>query len=248
MIQVDADVQLHYVGPDLSEGPLPALFYFALSAEESLYIDPYNQPVVFLKPYPLRIFSIDLPAHGPGLASVDAMPIWVQELSSGNDIIGAFLGKIARALEYLIQKNIAVQDQIGVMGLSRGGFISAHVAARHPFIRSILGFAPLTKFSGEFEHAGPLIDALALHHLTPSLADRALRFYIGNRDVRVGTAHCFHFITALAEAAFHQKISSSPIELLVGPSIGHRGHGTPKDVFESGALWMAKQLGVFHEA
>ena len=50
-----------FVGPPLEEGPFPTLIYFALSAEDSLQCDPFNQPVQFLEGLPLRIFSITLP-------------------------------------------------------------------------------------------------------------------------------------------------------------------------------------------
>ncbi len=249
MIRLAPDLQLHYVGPELDRGPLPALFYFALSAEESLRRDPYNQPVVFLNACPLRIFSIDLPSHGPGLASADALSIWAKEIHSGYNLIRAFTDKIGIALEYLLRQNITTTDQIGLMGLSRGSFIAAHVAARHPFIRSLLGFAPLTQLSKarEFQpHNHPLAEALDLTHLIDLLSDRTIRFYIGNRDVRVSTSACFHFVEALADAAFHQRIRSSAIELLIGPSIGHQGHGTSKETFQDGARWIAKQLGIGH--
>ena len=70
-----------YIGPDLMEGPLPSLFYFALSEQESLFLDPYNQPVVFLSSYPIRVFSMTLPGHGSGLHSKDAMHFWAREMA-----------------------------------------------------------------------------------------------------------------------------------------------------------------------
>lgn len=83
-----------------------------------------------------------------------------------------------------------------------------------------------------------------LKSLIPHLIGKKLRFYIGNHDTRVGTANCFQFIEALAEASFQNRISSSDVELIIGPSIGHQGHGTSKEIFTKGADWMAEKLGV----
>jgi esterase FrsA len=58
----------------------------------------------------------------------------------------------------------------------------------------------------------------------------------------VGTESCFQFISELSETAYQQKISSSPIELIIGPSMGHKGHGTPPEVFKDGAAWIRRKL------
>ena len=42
-------ISIYHVGPPLELGPLPTFFYFALSGEESLTLNPYNQPVSFLR-------------------------------------------------------------------------------------------------------------------------------------------------------------------------------------------------------
>ena len=114
--------------------------------------------------------------------------------------------------------------------------MATHLAAIVPEIRTILGFAPLTGFSEFPQHD--------LTHLIPKLSDRTLRFYIGNRDQRVSTSRCFHFIEQLAEASFQSNVRSPPIELFVTPSIGYQGHGTSKSIFEEGARFLAGQLGV----
>lgn len=237
---------IYYLGPDLSEGPLPALFYFALSAEESLQVNPFNQPVTLLSHLPLRIFSIDLPAHGPGLSAVQAIGVWAAEFTLGRDPITPFLHKVEDQIEALaVQKAFT---QIAVMGLSRGAFIACHVAARLSEIRTILGFAPLTQltFAKEFkeikEH--PKAEALNASHLVDALADKTIRFYIGNLDKRVSTHRCFYFIETLCEAAYHRKVRSPPIELILKPSIGYQGHGTSKEVFQEGACWIAEKLGL----
>ena len=73
-----------FVGPDLSLGPLPTIFYFALSAKESLHQDPFNQPVAVWQTYPVRIFSITLPEHEGHLDPKPArLAFWNEEIAKG---------------------------------------------------------------------------------------------------------------------------------------------------------------------
>lgn len=240
------DVQVSFTGPPLDYGPLPAIFYFALSAKESLLVDPYNQPVAHLASYRLRIFSMDLPFHGENFFATEALGKWAEEMRENRDPISPFLNKLEFAIQTLIEQNILLQDKIAVMGLSRGGFIACHAAARMPYIQTILGFAPLTQilFANEFKELQhhPIPERLELKHLVDKLYGRTLRFYIGNRDVWVGTTLCYQFIESLVEKAFEERIRSPKIELFIVPSIGHRGHGTSKESFTSGAEWAAQNL------
>ncbi|MCB1084213.1 MAG: hypothetical protein KDK61_07865, partial [Simkania sp.] len=75
-----------FVGPRLEEGPLPTLIYFALSAEDSLERDPFNQPVQFLEGLPLRIFSITLPGHENNLPPEDALNVWEERMKKGDPV------------------------------------------------------------------------------------------------------------------------------------------------------------------
>lgn len=237
-----------YIGPDLSEGPLPTIFYFALSAEESLRVDPFNQPAAFLEPLPMRVFSLDLPSHGPGLPAVDAIAAWAEEIERGNDVLTSFVKKAHTMVHALEQQGMIEEGKLAMMGLSRGAFIACHVAADLPQVKTLLGFAPLTQltFAREFEEMreNPIAEQLNAYHLIPKLADRTVRFYIGNLDKRVGTHRCFQFIESLSEAALQKRIRSPQIELYIKPSIGHQGHGTPKETFIEGAAWIARQLGI----
>lgn len=229
-----------FLGPPLSHGSLPAIFYFALSAEDSLHLDPYNQPAVALKHLPLRVFSVTLPFHH--LPPEEAISCWAEEFDQGRDPITPFAQTIVQEMESLIQQNIIDKEHVGVMGLSRGAFIAAHVAAKASYVRSILGFAPLTKWreSKTFKTCGA--DHLDLLHLAPHLFNRTLRFYCGNHDTRVSTAACFEFISHLAQTAYRHHIRTSPLELRIGPSRGKDGHGTSPEIFQEGALWLAQNI------
>lgn len=243
--------EIAYAGPHISEGPLPALFYFTLSVKESLSLDPFNQPVQFLARFPMRVFALTLPGHGPDLDPTKAIGLWAEEISKGHNLIGSFIEKVKRAVSHLEQEGLLLPDKVAVAGLSRGAFIAAHAAAEIPLFRILLGFAPLTEliFSRDFEQMqnNALAKSLSLEHLIERLTSCRVRFYIGNHDTLVGTARCFHFIHKLAQTAYHQKIRSPQVELIIGPSIGHQGHGTAPAVFQSGSKWIARQLGFLDE-
>jgi esterase FrsA len=246
--EVDPDIEAAYIGPPLSSGPLPCLFYFSLSAKDSLGLDPFNQPVVALSSLPLRIFSITLPGHEEGLPPTQALQVWASALGQGDNLVGRFIDRVNRTVSALESRGALICGRLAVAGLSRGAFMATHVAAANPKFRQVLGFAPLTKllFAKEFQHIShlPPVKSLSLEHQVGNLFDRNLRFYIGNLDTRVGTRHCFDFIEKLAQRAYNHTIRSPKVELIIGPSIGRDGHGTPKEIFEEGARWIARQLGM----
>ena len=230
---------LQFIGPPLSDGPLPAIFYFALSAHDSLHLDPFNQPVEAWKKHPVRVFSIDLPAHGPGEDKMEAMSVWAKQLT--HDPVGYFepfffrFGEVLKELAPYIDA-----DNIAVAGLSRGGFIATHLAARFPVIKSVLGFAPATKLI-ELKGFPSEASQHDLVHLIPKLKHITLKFYIGNHDILVNTQDAWEFCRDLAEHKFQNGERSPQVYFSMYPSIGHRGHGTPPGVFQEGAQWLITQ-------
>lgn len=245
-------LQGYYVGPDLAEGPLPAVFYFALSAKESLGTDPYNQVVVELSRFPVRIFSVDLPWHEGVYSPKEAMQSWALSIQREENFVMEFVEKIKDLIDVMEKKEILLSRKIGVAGLSRGGLIACHIAAKTPEVSAILGFAPVTgfkmvkSFSSIQDHT--LSESLDAMHLIPDLLHCSVRFYIGNRDTMVSTQRCFDFASGLVEAHFEKGKRSPPVELMILPSIGYEGHGTTKEAFEEGGRWIVQKLGVsLHE-
>jgi predicted esterase len=248
--EVDPHTSVAYVGPHLSEGPLPALFYFSLSDQDSLCLDPFNQPVAYLSALPMRIFSMTLPGHENNLPPTQALHFWAEQIASGNNIIDAFVEKVRRAIHALIHQEALISDRVAVAGLSRGAFLAAHAAAAIDTFQWVLGFAPLTKLSyaKEFQalHNHPIVLSLDLEHLADRLSHRKVRFYIGNCDARVSTRHCFDCLEKFTQKALENKVRSPQMELIIGPSIGRDGHGTSLKVFHTGAQWIAEELGAIH--
>ena len=216
-----------FVGPSFEAGAKPAVFYFALSAKDSLFLDPFNQPVVALQNSDIRVFSITLPGHDH-LSPNDAMNYWERE----SHLLEPFVDKVCAYIQQLIDQKVI--SKCGVMGLSRGAYIASHVAAKLPSVQTVLGFAPLTKLT--------YLKKWDLHHLNEKLYSKTIRCYIGNHDIRVGTENTFSWLFGVAETAFTKGIRTSPIELIMTPSIGREGHGTSPEIFKAGAEWLLRSL------
>lgn len=235
-------MEVYHQGPSLSAGALPTFIYFALSGEESLTLEPINRPAVNFKGENVRVISVTLPYHGDGFDPIHAMHAWAEEFEKSGEFMQAFLDKALKMIDLLLASGVVDESKLAVGGLSRGGFIACQVAAREPRIGSVVGFSPLTKFAWSesfknlqnHDHSVPF----DLINLTPQLMRHPIRFYIGNRDVRVGTRPAYEFIEALANYAYEHGIRSPSAELTLFPSIGHKGHGTPPDIFDLGTEWI----------
>ncbi len=245
-LTVAPDITLYHVGPPLDLGPLPSFFYFALSGPDTLCLDPFNQPVQFLQGRMIRIFSLTLPGHENHLPATQAIQVWAEDISRGADRIENFLDQTAAAIDFAIREKFVDPAKIAMGGLSRGGLIAAHAAAREERARFLLLFAPVTQLGRAKEFAQlqnhPQVLAYDLERLSDSLCNRHVRIYIGNNDTRVSTRSCFDFAMALTEKAVEKKIRSPQIEMIISPSIGQMGHGTSPEVFRQGARWLEESL------
>lgn len=190
----------------------------------------------------IRIFSLTLPGHEADLPPAKALALWADDRRRGIDSIGNFLDAASQAIDFVVRERFADPARMGIAGLSRGAFLAAHAAARDARFRFLLGFSPLTRLSSLKEFSALDVDDLDVERLSSALSDRHCRFYIGNRDTRVGTRTCFDCAMALVESAYEKKIRTPPIELIITPSIGRDGHGTGLEIFQQGANWMADCL------
>lgn len=233
------ELEVYYQGPTLDAGPKPLLLYFALTAQESLTLDPFNQPLQPLSGSPLRIFSVTLPGHGTELDHREAMSTW----ANNPTVLLPFFSSVCKLLDHLVNTKVAEKGKIALMGLSRGAFVALHVAADSSHVSAVCGFAPLTTLStlAEFQEALTPKE-LDLSSKVPALASKKIRFYMGNRDVRVSTDCCYALFRLLVEESFTQGHRTPPVELFLFPSIGHKGHGTPQTYFHEGGTWIRHVL------
>ena len=221
------ELPLYQIGPALEEGKKPTLLFFALGGEESLHLDPINQPARELAEAGFRIFSCDLPHHGPGKDHTHAMEAWRSDIERGHDFFTPFMIKLEHTLESALEKGWIDPDHFYLAGVSRGAFVALHLATRMQAVQAVLGFAPLIYFPGM---------RTSLFDVVPLLLEKKIRLYMGNRDTRVGTKNAFTFLEQLVEAAGQRR--SLPYELILYPSVGYKGHGTPPSIFEDGVKWL----------
>jgi esterase FrsA len=236
-------MHIPFVGSN-EQTPLPAIFYFALSGHDSLHLAPFNEPVTIWKDFPLRIFSLTIPFHDEHFEGDVAFKRWKEDFEKGNDPLTQFFSTVSIVIDDLIKKGWIDPQKIGIGGLSRGGFVAAHVAAIVPQISHVLGFAPLTTLQ-TVEDLAPYKESLNsfdLIHLVGKLPGKKHRYYIGNHDTRVSTASCFRYVEALTKEMYYGQIRQLPAELYITPSIGRHGHGTSSETFKQGALWLANSL------
>lgn len=240
------DLELSYLGPKLSEGLLPAIFYFALSAHDTLLLDPYNQPISAIDLTKCRVFSCDLPHHEPPKSPYHAIGEWISEMQQGKKPLELFFDNVFFSINDLIEKKLVDPKQLGFMGLSRGAFVALHIASKFSENVSIVGFSPLLHLTEvkEAKESSFNLDHLDATFIKEKLFQHTIRLYIGNHDTRVGSKNCANFILDLADKAFLAGIKTPKIELKIFPSIGYMGHGTPKEIFEEGATYLVKSIQI----
>lgn len=246
ILRTPADQTIHFIGPSLEEGIKPTIIYFALSAEMTLCQDPFNQPALEWAKQGIRVFSWDLPFHGSHLDPHEAMLRWAAEFAKNPLFLVNFMQICIDNLSFLQDLNLIGTQRLAVAGLSRGGFIATHLAAKFKAIKWVLGFAPLTEPDApedfQSSESAQNYRSVALTQLVDQLSDVHVRFYIGNQDSRVKTDACYNFIKHLADHSFIKGMRSPLTELILYPSIGHKGHGTPPEIFQDGAIWLKNQL------
>jgi predicted esterase len=244
-LKINDKTTCFYIGPDISKGATPTLFYFALSAEDSLLQDPYNQLIQFLPEETLRIFSLTLPFHEPPLKPQKALSHWAESFEKGEDVLTPFIDEVENCVSYL-KKNHLLTNQTAVAGLSRGALIAVLIASKMALFRHLLLFAPLTDltYAKEFSSLSqnPSLEKYQSVNYAKDLFDRNIFATIGNHDQRVSTENCFRFISAVTDIAIKEGLRSPQVSMHIYPSIGMGGHGTPPEIFKKGALWIEQEL------
>lgn len=241
---------LFHRGPKEKE-PLPCFFYFALNGLDSLTLDPYAQVIEALKDRPIRCFSITLPSHENTYSSI--MQHWQEAFALGQDPFKEFFIKAHESINYLITEKWIDPTQIALGGLSRGALFSCFLSLQDARYQTLLNFAPLLnlqslkefeKKSFSFNSFPPSLETYNLLNYSEQFITKTLRFYIGNRDLRVNTDFCYHFIRSVADKAYLLRKKSGKAELIINHSIGHLGHGTALATFQAGALWLLNHFAI----
>jgi len=142
-----------------------------------------------------NVVSIDLPAHGNDRRSKESKPLtaWRARLDAGEDLIGGFTARLSKMIDGL------PRGRVVLVGVSRGGFLALHAAARDPRIDAVVAFMPVTELGAltEFADARTRYEPLNVSHLAPQLAERKVWMSIGRADTRVSTAAALDAADAL---------------------------------------------------
>lgn len=237
------DKELFFRGPALDKGPLPTIFYFALSGSESLSLNPINRPVEqFLSSGNTRAFSWNLPYHPPGRSPNESIQNCSDELLKGHDFLTPFLEESKFIISKLLEQGLVLPAFTSFAGLSRGAFFASHLIAQFNEIKPLLGFAPMTVCSPWMGPISPLAEKFSLFHLSDALSLKSLRLYIGHDDERVGTTQVIKLFQSIANCRQKHKTLDTPLDLILRPSIGYKGHGTSDQTFDEGADWLRSML------
>lgn len=219
-----------YTGPSLSLAePCAAVIYLALTATQSLELDPFNQLItarcLHLRTN-VRIFSPTLPFHSDidMLQNERVFHEWAAVYAAGGDVVSAFVRNAHQAIQLLVRRGYCLPGQLHVAGLSRGGLLAGLLCAEcQPLFASCLLLAPVTSL-GNLTEMKALVESgnakvakasLVRNDVVQRLVNIPVRVYMGNMDRRVGTKMAFEFAHLLAETAAQHGIRSPPHEFIM---------------------------------
>lgn len=211
--------------------PAATLFIFATGIDE-MGSDParyYTQTGRDLAKDGWLYVVVDPPCHGYDHKEGEpaALMGWAHRVKAGQDLMGPFVKHCSAVLDQLIAEGYTDPNRVAASGTSRGGFCALHFAAGEPRVRAATGVSPVTnplalsEFKGVTEEQAKSIN---IDSLTDRLAGRIVWLSIGNDDARVSTDDCVRLARNIVAATRRLKpeMKVAPVELLVGPSEGHR--------------------------
>jgi pimeloyl-ACP methyl ester carboxylesterase len=228
-----------------SRKPAPTLLVLASTPEKSLGDPDYLQCGAVLRRQGFLCASLDLPCHGADHRSNEPVELagWAHRLDGGADLVGDFISRTENVLDHLIATGATDPERIAVCGVSRGGFMAFHLAARDERVRAVVAMAPVTRLAAvkEFQQLRhpERAEALSTTKLADRLADQKVWIAIGDRDCRVGTDETIAFARQLSASAIRQSLPP-PVDLHVVGEAG--GHTTPQGAAEQSARWVTRQF------
>lgn len=226
--------------------PAPTVFVLAGSIESMDQQRLYSETGRQLSAKGWLYITIDIPCHGHDRRENEPGQIsgWAHRVVQGEDFVTPFVKRCADVLDYLIEAGYTDPQRISVCGTSRGGFCALRLAAAEPRIRAVTCVSPVTNLLALREFEGVTAEQAAPHSVmafADKLAGRSIWLSMGNDDARVGTDDCIAFSRRLVTEARKQfpKQNTVPVELVVGPSAGHRAID---DAYSLAARFVAKHV------
>lgn len=219
----------------------PALVVtFAGARRDAMATAPYDCAARAFVEAGHRAVSLDLPCHGDRGPTLGAeMKGMVAMFSQGIDPFALVVEDGIAAIDACIAQGLARPGRIYAYGVSRGGYCALRLTAADPRIAGVAGIAPVTDWRTLVEWSAhvndPRIEAMALTHDAPRLAQRHVYAAIGFRDDRVGTDRCTAFMAEVLRAQAADPVAALT-EFHIDP--GSKGHGLDRRFYADGARFL----------
>lgn len=188
--------------------------------------------------------SLDAPCEGAATRPGEPYGLngWRHRVERGEDFTAAFCRDATSVLDDLIARGWTDPRRVGVLGISRGGFLGLHFAAADGRIRCLALMAPVTDLRTLRDFEGladnELARSLAAVNHVDKLTGRAVWLMIGDRDERVGTDHSIGLARRLSGLAVEKGVEPR-VFLYVVPA---NGHTNPDGSHDMAAPWIVSEL------
>ena len=237
------------------------VIYFALSAEATLMLDPFQRPLETLQELSPATISTDLPFHKFGQNELYTVAKWAKKQEEEPSFFPQYLDQLSADIKTIHSKISALQSTklplpVALIGLSRGTWIAMNVLSRlskDPYFQTLachlLLYAPMTQIKD-------ISDTSILNCEFQMTFDSWMS--IGNHDTKVSTEQAFlvhqHLLKSHITAQKASKTTSMdqlikdkyPHHFCSYPSHGYMGHGTSEAIFDRGAQWLSQSIASAH--
>jgi dienelactone hydrolase len=180
-----------------SAKPVPVVFNFALSAQETIDTAPPARMARKLYDRGIGTISLDLPCHGEDCRPNEPKELdgWRWRLSQGEDLLSAFIDDCKVTIDKLA--GTIDRSRMYASGTSRGAFAAFQLASAESRIKSIAALSPvvdllvLTEFVGFSNPPSIQVE---------KIIDRKVWIAVRERDNRISGPAVIRFADKLARA------------------------------------------------
>lgn len=170
--------------------PQPTVFVLAGRADDVTREPHLRNVAAKLRDHGFAVVSMDLPCHGSDERPNEPSELdgWRVRSDAREPFVENFVRRATIELSDLMRDGSVDPRRVCALGISRGGFLALHWAARDRRVQAVAAIAPVTELARLTEFRGAHdASRYDVRHLR--LADRA-RLWVGEADDRVGEDAC----------------------------------------------------------